>query len=123
MTATSLVQRGRPKLSGPTHCRHGHAYTPENTLMFRGAHVCRKCKADRNREYKQRAAENPDMIGMARMDETTANIRFVKALMRYGAKHGLPNLSGLQCITELRLLERIRLDDVDLASKIQREWG
>lgn len=47
---------------------------------------------------------------------------FQRSLFRYGAKHGLPNLSCLQCITELRLLDRILDDDLALADKIEAEF-
>ncbi|WP_374329204.1 HNH endonuclease [Streptomyces sp. PSKA30] len=33
-----------------THCRHGHAYTPENTYLDpRGFQQCRACRSERNR--------------------------------------------------------------------------
>ncbi len=37
----------------PTHCKHGHAYTPENTRVLpRGDRVCRACAVIRNRKYR-----------------------------------------------------------------------
>lgn len=49
--------------------------------------------------------------------------RLLKRLLIYGAAHGLPNLSTLQCITELRTLDRVLSEDLMLADKICREWG
>jgi hypothetical protein len=43
------------------------------------------------------------------------------ALFRYGAKHGLPNLNQLQCISELRLLCVVREEELALADKIEKE--
>jgi hypothetical protein len=41
----------------PTHCPHGHEYTPENTCISqrRGWRTCREC--NRQRRRKQRARE------------------------------------------------------------------
>lgn len=41
-----------------THCVRGHAYTPENTGMNRGARYCRECVNDSNRRayWKRRMA-------------------------------------------------------------------
>jgi hypothetical protein len=62
-TAPENVRRGDTAASGTanrskTHCRHGHALTPEN--IYRGAHrpterACRTCKRDRTNRSKQRA--------------------------------------------------------------------
>jgi len=35
--------------SAKTHCPQGHAYTPENTCVCRGARHCRQCNRDRAR--------------------------------------------------------------------------
>jgi hypothetical protein len=35
-----------------THCIHGHAFTPSNTYVFRGARYCRAC----NRQHVARRA-------------------------------------------------------------------
>jgi hypothetical protein len=38
-----------------THCKWGHEFTSENTLLLPGnRRVCRECAARRTREYKQR---------------------------------------------------------------------
>lgn len=36
-----------------THCPEGHAYTPENTRLYRGMRYCRECNRVRNRAYKR----------------------------------------------------------------------
>lgn len=37
-----------------THCKRGHAFTPENTYSWRGMRRCRKCQADDARRYRSR---------------------------------------------------------------------
>ena len=38
-----------------THCKHGHEFTPENTIRFGdGAKRCRTCAYNRDRAYKAR---------------------------------------------------------------------
>ena len=43
----------------PTHCRHGHEYTPENTHIYPGdgSRVCRACGREKRR--RQRAVRGP----------------------------------------------------------------
>lgn len=44
--------RMRSGYAGATHCRHGHEFTPENTLLRRrasGGRVCRACSTQRSR--------------------------------------------------------------------------
>jgi hypothetical protein len=61
----------RPKRSGTvtlkSHCRNGHEYTPENTLISKGCRRCRECKRasrgqgsiEGSRRWK---AANPDKV-------------------------------------------------------------
>lgn len=35
-----------------THCKKGHAFTPENTYVFRGMRHCRVCSRQRTREWQ-----------------------------------------------------------------------
>jgi hypothetical protein len=47
---------GQPK---PTHCLHGHEYTPDNTRIAvndtgRAQRVCIECRRRWSREFKQR---------------------------------------------------------------------
>lgn len=37
-----------------THCPQGHAYTPENTRLYRRARVCRTCDIQKKREARRR---------------------------------------------------------------------
>lgn len=39
-----------------THCVHGHEFTLANTRVIKGARHCRKCDAQRQRDYRARAA-------------------------------------------------------------------
>lgn len=46
------IGQGTHTMSSVTHCRHGHEYTPENTIIStKGWRSCRTCKraSDRNR--------------------------------------------------------------------------
>lgn len=56
-----------------------------------------------------------------RAQAETGSERLRKRLLKYGSQHGLPNLSTLQCIAELRLLDRILDEDLILADKLQAE--
>lgn len=71
-----------------THCRRGHAYTPENTLInSAGARVCRTCKRRRDEEHRNR--ENPVAITEAdfRLDAIIGSRMLLEALHDYFAKH------------------------------------
>jgi len=54
------LHRSRKPQPVMTHCRRGHAFTPDNVYMQRGARVCRCCmNARKRREYwaqKEKAA-------------------------------------------------------------------
>lgn len=51
------VAHGRDRNASKTHCAQGHEYTPENTRIYRGGRVCRKCANDhRRRWYEARRA-------------------------------------------------------------------
>ena len=40
-----------------THCNHGHEFTDENTMRDKkGSRLCRQCKRERDRAYRQRSA-------------------------------------------------------------------
>jgi hypothetical protein len=60
-----MVNKGRFKGGSSlnalkTHCPQGHAYTPENTLTYRGMRSCRQCNKERSlaRYYAKKAASN-----------------------------------------------------------------
>lgn len=44
-------------LAKRTHCPQGHAYSPENTAVYKGMRRCRVCVRKRVREYKRRKRE------------------------------------------------------------------
>ena len=50
---TDMINKGRFKGGSSlnalkTHCPQGHAYTPENTLTYRGMRTCRQCNKERS---------------------------------------------------------------------------
>jgi hypothetical protein len=52
VTNRENLLRGRGVVLHPvtTHCKHGHAYTPDNTRINRkGRKVCRRCESNRRR--------------------------------------------------------------------------
>lgn len=55
------VDRGRRgKGYGPrerTHCAHGHAFTPDNTIVTPTQRRCRICERAKHRRYRQRQRE------------------------------------------------------------------
>lgn len=52
-----------------THCKHGHAYTPDNTYIDpRGRPECRTCRRAWQRDHN-RAATNPDLAPIAPLVE------------------------------------------------------
>jgi hypothetical protein len=46
------INRGAGNTS-KTHCPRGHAYSEENTYLFRGRRRCKACSRERCRMYKQ----------------------------------------------------------------------
>lgn len=48
----SAAAAGRPARRR-THCRHGHAMTPDNTYEHGGCRSCRTCRRDANRRFYQ----------------------------------------------------------------------
>lgn len=47
-----------------THCKHGHEYTPENTILLRNHRSCRACLNERHKRYywaKKARAVRPDL--------------------------------------------------------------
>lgn len=62
-----------------THCRRGHPFTPENTLITKSyAKVCKTCKRRRERDYRrwQRDNDIPPTL-------EESNERHVAALQAY----------------------------------------
>lgn len=53
-----MVRKGRGRQPViRTHCKHGHEYTTENTLLEpNGAQVCRECRRARGRVYNAKRA-------------------------------------------------------------------
>lgn len=50
-----MLKKGRnPVAVRRTHCKHGHPFTPENTMVFKNGRQCRECGRNRGREYKTR---------------------------------------------------------------------
>jgi hypothetical protein len=53
--ARTRPQRQPPKPRPlPTHCPHGHEFTPENTVIYNGARGCRECRRRNAREWHRR---------------------------------------------------------------------
>lgn len=53
ITAAQLAQ---------THCKRGHEFTPENTRIYRGMRVCRRCDVLKQRRY---VAQRKEMVLVA----------------------------------------------------------
>ncbi len=57
--ARDTVTHGKHPMAGKTHCKHGHEFTPENTILNRNGHrACRACgiaKTHRRRPLSPRA--------------------------------------------------------------------
>lgn len=54
----NIVRGDAPRLQrGKTHCPHGHEYTVENTILYRGSRFCLTCKRERAREYARKKRE------------------------------------------------------------------
>lgn len=62
-------------------------------------------------------------VSVERHAAEIADNQFQVALFRYGAEHGLPNLSRLQCLSELRVLVNLREDELALAEKLTAEMS
>lgn len=53
------VRNGRHYLANKTHCKHGHEFTPENTLrtkQFPNKRACRRCAKERRAARRQDGA-------------------------------------------------------------------
>lgn len=91
-------ERGRPPAVQPTRRREAIAYAQRRApLSIREAVTAEAAAAE------QGSAE------------------FRKALLAYGAKHGMPNLTRLQCKSELRTLCMIREEELAIADRIEAE--
>lgn len=49
-----MVAKGRHASRPQTHCRRGHAFTPENTTVWRNKKKCRTCTNQRDRDKRSR---------------------------------------------------------------------
>lgn len=51
-----MAQKGRARNQhvGRTHCKRGHAFTPENTIMSKRQRQCRACTNARNAAFRER---------------------------------------------------------------------
>lgn len=60
--ARDMIAKGRGKEQRKTHCRHGHAFTPENTVKRKGGwRECVTCR--RLRDRKRGLARGRDLYG------------------------------------------------------------
>ena len=41
--------------SGYDRCKHGHALTPDNSYLYQGRKMCRVCRAEAERRYRERS--------------------------------------------------------------------
>ena len=53
---TDMVNKGRHHNQVKTHCKHGHAFTPDNLRAGVGR-VCAACRREANRAYRARQRE------------------------------------------------------------------
>lgn len=58
LEAVTKAENVRRVRDGISHCPKGHEYTEENTMIrkngWSGSRVCRTCKADQNRAYREK---------------------------------------------------------------------
>ena len=55
VTPTENVQRALAATGRDTHCKRGHEFTPENTMVYKtGSRHCRQCTHERVRAFKAR---------------------------------------------------------------------
>lgn len=50
------VRNGHDPNASKTHCKSGHAFTPENTYLLGNSRSCRVCQRERSRRYKERTS-------------------------------------------------------------------
>ena len=50
------VRNGHDPNASKTHCKRGHAFTPENTYLLGNSRSCRVCQRERSRLYKERTS-------------------------------------------------------------------
>jgi hypothetical protein len=51
-TADAIAKGRRPGRWGVTHCKHGHAFTPENSCVVGRHRMCRACARERARRRR-----------------------------------------------------------------------
>jgi hypothetical protein len=54
-----LSVAGKGWLGLRTHCPRGHAFDEANTKVHNGVRLCRKCRAENQRDYKRRKGAEP----------------------------------------------------------------
>lgn len=57
-----MIAKGRHPTMGRTHCKNGHAWTPENTRIRRSGHFqreCRQCERDREKRRSMTSSQSP----------------------------------------------------------------
>lgn len=54
LEAVTLQENRVRRNAKQTHCKHGHEFTPENTLIAQGRRRCRACNARRVADFYQR---------------------------------------------------------------------
>ena len=45
------------RMDNKDSCRKGHEFTSENTYLYRGYRLCRKCRAQNQRDYREKESE------------------------------------------------------------------
>lgn len=54
LEAVTVQENRRRRNASQTHCKKGHEFTPENTLMHRGTRKCRECNRIRQIAFQKR---------------------------------------------------------------------
>jgi hypothetical protein len=61
-------------ISGQTHCRNGHRFTPQNTKWRRGTRICLVCAALRQAKAKEARKCNRDRTRHEALNHLTREV-------------------------------------------------
>lgn len=96
---------GRNKAKPATHCRRGHAFTPENTYHHpNGKRVCRICLNNSSKRHYAKIRMRRNAKARAKLRRGDANLLYWRNQIEQWWQDGIRPLSGLKSAEEIRAI-------------------